>query len=217
MRLSEQLEEILESIWIAFENNRSECAKLSEIRNAPNAGMIKELLGKGIVQKCDESGIILTESGLRLARDAVRRHRLAERLLTDVLSVKDSDIHDTACQFEHHLHKGIDTNICILLGHPKVCPHGKPIPAGKCCEEGLKAAPSAVMPLAGLKPGQAGQIAYLYTTDPKQAQMLISMGIVPGVEISLLAGFPSYLIALGAGQFAVDKELAGKIYVRNGG
>lgn len=214
MIVSEQAEEILEALWIAREERGSDRISLSALREMPDHVTLKELIGTGIVERRGAEEILLTERGLHYARDAVRRHRLAERLLTDILSVKEDVLHETACQFEHHLHKGIDTNICTLLGHPKICPHGKPIPPGKCCERGMKVASPAVASLSDLRPGQGGHVAYLHTTDPKMAQMLISMGVVPGVVITLLAGFPSYLFQLGEAQFAIDREVAGEIHVR---
>ncbi|MBI2341518.1 MAG: metal-dependent transcriptional regulator [Deltaproteobacteria bacterium] len=216
MIVSEAAEEILEALWISYEEEKHETLSLSELRTAPEIHILKELLEAKIIEHPEKDKIKLTEKGLHHARDAVRRHRLAERLLTDVLAVKSSLIHDTACKFEHHLHKGIDSNVCTLLGHPKFCPHGKPIPPGNCCKEESKSALPAVSKLSTLGHGQDGHIAYLHTLDPKRAQMLISMGVVPGAPIKLLASFPSYLFKLGEGQYAVDSSIAGEIYVRLG-
>lgn len=214
MQLSEQMEEILEAVFIAREEKNTECLKLSWLREMPDAHMLKDLIELKILERCGTDGIKLTPKGLQLASDAVRRHRLAERLLTDVLAVRKEMIHETACQFEHHLHRGIDQNVCTLLGHPRTCPHGRPIPPGKCCSEQLKVAAQAVSPLAALKPGHGGCVAYLNTTDPKRAQMMLAMGLAPGARIKLLSSFPSLLFQLGETQFAVDKEIAREIYVR---
>ncbi|MFA4874216.1 MAG: metal-dependent transcriptional regulator [bacterium] len=215
MNLSEPAEEILEALWIAYEETNTKRLKLSALRVIPEIGVLLELIDAGIITHAHgDDAVTITERGLIEARDAIRRHRLSERLLTDILLVKRELIHETACQFEHHLHKGVDTNICTLLGHPKVCPHGRPIPPGECCEEGLSMTLPAVSPLAKLKPGDGGWVAYLHTTDPRRAQMLISMGVVPGVDITLLAGFPSFLFQIGEGQFAVDQQIAEQIYVR---
>jgi DtxR family Mn-dependent transcriptional regulator len=214
MIVSEAAEEILEALWIAHEEKGRDHLKLSELREMPDHATLQELLHAGIVERCGEEEVRLTEKGHRHASDAVRRHRLAERLLADLLDIKGEILHDTACGFEHHLHRGVDTCVCTLLGHPRVCPHGHPIPPGKCCEEGRKTAQQAISPLAKLRPGERGIVAYLHTTDPKRAQALLSMGVAPGAEIALLAGFPSYLFQIGEGQFAVDREIAGSIYVR---
>ena len=214
MQISEQMEEILEAAFIAREEKNTECLKLSWLRDMPDAHMLKDLIELKILERCGEDEIKMTDKGSQLASDAVRRHRLAERLLTDVLAVRKDMIHETACQFEHHLHRGIDQNVCTLLGHPKTCPHGRPIPPGKCCKEGTKIVTQAVSPLSVLKPGQGGIVAYLSTADPARAQMMLSMGVVPGAKLKLLSGFPSLLFQLGESQFAVDKEIAKEIYVR---
>lgn len=214
MQFSEPVEEVLEALWLAREDKNVNCLKLAWLKVIPETHVLKELIDAKIIKRCGIDEIEMTEKGLRFASDAVRRHRLAERLLTDVLQVRKELIHETACGFEHHLHRGIDANVCTLLGHPKACPHGKPIPPGRCCEEKAKIVSQAVAPLSSLRPGQKGHVAYLYTTDPKRAQMLLSMGMVPGSEIQLLASFPSLLFQLGEAQFAVDKEIAAGIYVR---
>jgi Mn-dependent DtxR family transcriptional regulator len=76
-----------------------------------------------------------TTEGRARARDVIRRHRLAERLFMDVLSIHDeNEIEASACKFEHILSPEVTDKMCVLLGHPKACPHGSPIPAGPCCQ-----------------------------------------------------------------------------------
>ncbi len=215
MNVSEEAEEILEILWIAYEETNSAHLRLSQLRTMPELPVLRELIDAGVLTHAHgDDFVTLTEHGMHEARDAIRRHRLSERLLTDILSVKKDLIHETACQFEHHLHRGVDTNICTLLGHPQVCPHGKPIPPGRCCEEGREMVARAIAPLASLKPGEHGEVVYLHTTDPRRAQMLVTMGVAPGTEITLLSGYPSYLFQIGEGQFAVDRQVAMEIHVR---
>jgi putative ABC transport system ATP-binding protein len=77
-----------------------------------------------------------TPAGRARARDVIRRHRLAERLFMDVLSIRDEDeIESSACKFEHILSPEVTDRMCTLLGHPNACPHGSPIPKGECCEQ----------------------------------------------------------------------------------
>ena len=82
----------------------------------------------------------LAEPAARRRRDLYdasgrgRAHRLAERLFTDVLSLRDEEaVESNACQFEHILSPELTDRICTFLGHPETCPHGSPIPRGKCC------------------------------------------------------------------------------------
>src|SRR5579871_4922329 len=76
----------------------------------------------------------LTPRGRQRAADIIRRHRLAERLFTDSLALdSETEIEQQACKFEHILSPEATDKICRFLGHPKTCPHGAPIPPGKCC------------------------------------------------------------------------------------
>lgn len=75
-----------------------------------------------------------TERGRERAENLVRRHRLAERLFTSVLQVNDrAEVEREACRFEHVLSEEATDHICTMLGHPETCPHGEPIPSGRCC------------------------------------------------------------------------------------
>jgi Mn-dependent DtxR family transcriptional regulator len=79
----------------------------------------------------------LTAKGRQRAADIIRRHRLAERLFTDSLAMdSETEIEQQACKFEHILSPEATDKICTFLGHPKTCPHGAPIPPGKCCDLG---------------------------------------------------------------------------------
>jgi DtxR family Mn-dependent transcriptional regulator len=156
----------------------------------------------------------LTEEGKQAGQSVVRRHRLAERLLQDVLAVGPGQIEEDACRFEHVLQDGVDDKVCILLGHPKSCPHGKSIPPGKCCEAARGDMIMEVRPLCDGKPESRGAVAYLATMDDRQVQKLVAMGILPGAEIKVIRNFPSYVFQIGYSQFAVDRPLAEVIYVR---
>lgn len=156
----------------------------------------------------------LTESGLSAAKAVVRRHRLAECLLRDVLAVGDDQLDQDACQFEHILRPGLDDKVCILLGHPATCPHGRPIPPGECCEKAKTDVIAEVRPLANAQVGDRGVIAYLSTRDQREVQKLMAIGVLPGVPVCLIRRFPSYVFQMGYSQFTVDRELAQKIVVR---
>jgi len=155
-----------------------------------------------------------TPQGRKEAEGAIRRHRLAERLLNDVLETKHNVLEENACKFEHLIYEGIDENICTLLGHPKVCPHGRPIPPGECCRRGKEIGEPIVATLADLNPGQRGRIAYILSHQSPEVQKLIAIGILPGTPIHLIQRYPSYVFEVGNTQYAVDKNIAIGIYVR---
>ena len=211
MEISEWAEEALETLWIASYEDGKDGLSIQDLgKKATN-----DLLKKDLVNQ-DGDLIKLTEAGLPKAESVVRRHRLAERLLTDVLgtSKEESVMHEKACKFEHLLDHGIDNNICTLLGHPKVCPHGKPIPPGICCVEEDTRVAKVISPLSQLTPGQSGKVAYIYAMQTRKLQKLMAMGILPGASITLLQSFPSYVFTTGETQFAIDRDIAEAIYVR---
>jgi DtxR family Mn-dependent transcriptional regulator len=155
----------------------------------------------------------LTDEGRVLGRDVVRRHRLAERLLADVLGVSDLHAEEDACAFEHILQHGLSEKICALLGHPETCPHGKPIPRGPCCELARSDAIREVRPICDGQAGATGVVVYLATRENREVQKMMAMGILPGTPIQVIQTFPSYVFQIGFSQFAVDRHLAEAIYV----
>ena len=219
MRVSEPAQELLEQLWIATEEEGQRGLRLP----APGAlsPEAEELIRQGFAKRStgpERDSLLLTASGRPQAMQAVRRHRLAERLLADVLSSSGAQLDAQACQLEHALFEGVDEAICTLLGHPSFCPHGKPIPPGPCCHEGRKSVDRLIAPLVELREGQHGTIAYLrmggVEDDPKQTQKLTAMGVLPGVPITLLRRSPSFVFEAGYSQFAVDESIAADIYVR---
>ena len=209
--LSEHAEEILEALAVQLEEQGKKPLDVGGFRDSP---AIEELVKLGFIRR-DADHIHLLDKGKTESQAALRRHRLAERLMVDVLDLKTHIVNEASCKFEHLLHEGLEDNVCTILGHPKVCPHGKPIPAGRCCQEkGKKGSMKFVSALSELEVKNKGEVAYLHAKDNSQMQKLMSIGVLPGMSISLLQKFPSYVLQLGQAQFAVDKELAASIYVR---
>jgi hypothetical protein len=89
---------------------------------------------------------VLTEQGYQKAKEVVRNHRLSERLLHDVLNLQSEEMERSACRYEHMLDTEAADSICILLGHPRTCPHGKCIPPGECCDAGETSLRPLVVP-----------------------------------------------------------------------
>ena len=206
-------EEILEGLYINIVENKKKAVSLLELKLTEESAEVKELVKKELVT-LKTGNLKLTKEGEPEARDVVRRHRLAERLLTDVFDMKGLCVHESACEFEHILHRGIDEQICRLLGHPRTCPDGSKIPEGKCCKEkGIKDT-RVISPLSLLKPGEKGKISYIQADDQAKLQTIMAMGVLPGMELSLLSNFPSYLFKLGNSQFAVDETIARQVFVR---
>lgn len=180
---------------------------------APEAAVLEELLRHHCVLRQDDH-LTLTRDGKQQGAYAVRRHRLAERLLQDVMAVHGRQVDEAACEFEHSLHHGVDEHICTLLGHPTTCPHGRPIPPGRCCRERKGSSSPAIAQLADMKDGEHGAIAYLSSSQAEIVQKLMALGALPGSPLWVIQTFPSFVFQVGQTQIAVDKALASDIYVR---
>lgn len=208
--LNDREEELLEALWGEIvEKKNHEC----DIRVLKDDESIKRLTDLDYVEVKDNQ-VRLTNKGKEEAKNCVRRHRLAERLMVDVLDIKRKLVHETSCKFEHLLHKGLDENVCILLGHPRTCPHGRPIPEGDCCRHAKKTLRKLIMPLSELELDAKARISHLETQDHGALQKIIAIGALPNTDIKLVQKFPSYVFQVGKSQFAIDKELASCIYVR---
>lgn len=210
MKISDRAEEILETLWAHTEQEKGELVDLGIAKADPEIDGLWKL---GYI-KLISNKVTLTEKGKSEGEKIVRRHRLAERLFADVLDIKKKLVHPLSCQFEHLLHEGVEDNICTLLGHPRTCPHGRPIPQGVCCREAKENAGKIVSPLNRLKVNQKGKVVYIHTKDNKKLQKLMAMGVLPGMTINLIQSFPSYVFQIGESQFAIDNELAESIFVR---
>ena len=208
IKLSEAAQEQLEQLWIISEENRA-----SLPIDAGLSGEYGELLELGLV-RLEGAQLALTTGGRQEAAMAIRRHRLAERLFSDVLVTDTALIDERACSLEHALFDGVDESICTLLGHPSVCPHGNPIPPGRCCQQGRAAVNSLITPLKDMKRGQVGRIAYLHMHDSHRLQKLMALGVLPGARIEVKQVYPSYVFTAEYSQFAVDEEIAGDIFIR---
>jgi DtxR family Mn-dependent transcriptional regulator len=209
MTFDESHQELLEQLWIAVEEDERGGLPVGEAE--PECA--NDLIRQGVADRVGGS-LILTPAGRPHAAQAVRRYRLAERLVADVLATERSQVDSQACRLEHGLLDGVDDAICTLLGHPQFCPHGKPIPPGDCCEQMRSSIRRLIAPLCDLQPGEGGQIAYLHMKDAGRPQKLMAMGVLPGVPIKLVRRFPSYVFEAGYSQFAVDEAIAGDIFVR---
>lgn len=214
MKLSDEAEEILETLWVSTEEEK-ENVYLDHLKVARDDPPVKELLNLGYIV-ISENEIQLAGRGGKEAKSIVRRHRLAERLMVDVLDLKKEMINEAACKFEHILYKEVEESVCTLLGHPKVCPHGKRIPQGRCCGKTKRAIYPIVSSLIELDAGQKGRIVYLHSKNDKELQKLMAMGILPGMPIQIIQKFPSYLLQIGQTQVAMDEEMAKDVYIRRG-
>ncbi len=209
VNISDGAQEILERYWI---ENREKGKEWSV--NIPGEEVAAGELIAADLAKRHHDALILTGKGWEEAKSCVRRHRLAECLLADVLAVKKDLVREIGCEFEHVLRKDVEENICTLLGHPSRCPHGRKIPEGNCCRDNKLNPKKIVVPLTDLDGSKKGKVAYIKGDKDEVINKLTAMGILPGSDIQLLQKTPAFLIKLGNSQFAIDKRMAEHIHVR---
>jgi DtxR family transcriptional regulator, Mn-dependent transcriptional regulator len=124
-------EEYCEAIWELKEDDvnviQARVAERLHVSRPAVSEMIKRMQSEGFVS-LDGTAINLTPDGVRLAEQVVRRHRLAERLLTDILGLSWAEAHIEAGKWEHVISEPVERAINRLLDNPTTCPHGNPIP-----------------------------------------------------------------------------------------
>ena len=208
------IEEALGVIWTSIQRGNDDFEEVSKtVKQGVDENIIDELLnGKYIVKEGNK--IKLTDAGEDLGKQLTRRHRLTERLLADVLDFNRQDIEKIACDLEHNLSTDLADSICTLLGHPKQCPHGNPIPEGNCCKNSSSKIESIVVPLSKVDIAEDVTLSYIVTTNHDYMHKLLSLGMVPGTKLKLHQKFPTYIVKVNETQIALDGEVANLIYVR---
>jgi DtxR family Mn-dependent transcriptional regulator len=213
--VDQDVEHLAEDLWTLGEEGRNSVEELRESTHARDKDRALERLVRLGLADIDGDKITLTRTGRSLAERQVRRHRLAEVLLSTVLDVQDDGtVEQTACVMEHVLGLSVTDSVCAFLGHPKFCPHGKPIPAGRCCQTFSEVVEPLVHPLTSLPVGEAGRIVHIVPSDPHRLVRLSTLGVVPGAEIRLRQKQPATVIGLGETTVALDPAIAREIYVK---
>jgi DtxR family transcriptional regulator, Mn-dependent transcriptional regulator len=130
--LSATVEEYLETIYnMSAEDEVVIGARLAEKFHvsAPTVTeMLKRLVRDGYIEMDSKRQVILTEAGLQAAEAVLRRHRLTERFLVDMLGMQWHQVHEEACRLEHFISGAVEDRVISSLNNPTTCPHGNPIP-----------------------------------------------------------------------------------------
>lgn len=212
------IEEYLEAIYtMVSEGDAPIGARLAE-RLGVSAPTVTDTLHRmrkqGLVELGTGKEISLTDHGRELAESLIRRHRLSERWLTDVLGLDWSRAHEEACKLEHAISAEVEERLSDSLGRPTTCPHGNPIP-GAALE-----AEAGLMTLDHVAAGTrviVERISESAERDVLLLQYLQRRGIQPGSELFVEEVVPAEgPIVLRAQQMtaALGKDAASKIWVR---
>lgn len=181
------VEECLESIYkLQARGVRVIGARLAEDLgvSAPTVTeLLRRLCRQGLAEIGPERQVGLTEAGLVEAESLIRRHRLSERLLTDILGMSWTQAHDEACRLEHAISPEVEKKLAAALSYPTTCPHGNPIP-------GLSADGARLTRLSEFQDGAAGVVRRIDAEDEEFLEYVQGLGLVPGAHVEVVSRAP---------------------------
>jgi DtxR family Mn-dependent transcriptional regulator len=211
---AERVDELLELIWTMREKGVSDLDRLLETTPDVEANHILRLMIKDDLFNVDGNRVVLKERGEEKARQIIRRHRLTERLLSEIFEMSEEEVEEEACKLEHILSPGVTESVCTFLGHPPTCIHGKPIPRGECCAKFKKEMKPLVIPLEDLGLGEEGRIVFIAPKSHQRLDRLSTLGIVPGSIVRMHQKNPSHVLQIGETTLALDRDITKDIYVK---
>ena len=205
-------EEYCEAVFELHEDDveviQARIAERLGVSRPAGSEMIHRMASQGLVEV--DGTIRLTAAGTRLAEQVVRRHRLAERFLTDMLGLSWADAHEEAGRWQHVLSDKVETAIVRLLDNPTTCPHGNPIPGSGYRQR-------ETVPLATLSVGDVFTVTRIpeeLEFTPGLLEFLEDNAILPGREGTLTAQSPDGTVTvqiddrvIGIGAFAGNRIL----------
>jgi DtxR family Mn-dependent transcriptional regulator len=173
---------------------------------------VNRLVDHGYAELLDDRSLRLTAEGRQIATSIVRRHRLAERLLVDVIGLEWEKVHKEADRWEHAISADVEEKLVQLLGDPATCPHGNPIPGSAHKVEG-----PASLPLTQLEPGPVvvRRISEKVEIDEDAIKFLAGAELTPGSNAVVIStGSEGVRVTTdAAGEQTVPRKLAQLIYV----
>ncbi len=174
-----------------------------------SAPTVHEMVGRlerdGYITRSSDKAISFTESGLDHAEGVVRRHRLIERFLTDVLGIPWDEVHEEAERLEHAMSPVLEERMLAAIGDAKTCPHGHPIVGGARLEG---------VPLADVKEGATVTILRFENEAEDLLHYLKDAGIEPGLKGTLASSTPEEItIATDGGELTVTFSVAETVSV----
>ncbi len=171
---------------------------------------VKRLADRGFVDHRPYQGVTFTPLGQQTAISAIRRHRIVERFLADMLGYAWNQADKLAIGFEHELPDEVLERLYVALHRPDTCPHGFPIPTSLGAD--LPATPD----LYALEPGEVAEVALSGSTDPELVTFLGTLGLVPGVEVVVLEKHPfdgPLVVTVDGQDRTLGEKVARQIYV----
>jgi DtxR family Mn-dependent transcriptional regulator len=193
-------------------------AKTTELANymgvspASVTEMLKALANDGYLDYERYKGATLTDKGMHHARKLRKKHQIMERFLMDILDVDSDTAHEEACRLEHALSEESMTRLCRMVGTPV----DEDCDGCECPCEAATHGKAGRRPLDRMDAGETGTISHLKSDDSEQVRNLISMGFVPGRQITVESRVSEKgprIVSVGECIIALDARLASAIRV----
>ncbi|MFH8771118.1 metal-dependent transcriptional regulator [Streptomyces sp. NPDC017958] len=176
----------------------------------------------GLVSVAGDRHLELTDAGRHLATRVMRKHRLAECLLVDVIGLEWEQVHAEACRWEHVMSEAVERRILKLLRHPRQSPYGNPIPGLEELGEKSTVEPfldESIVSLSDLKPGPNGanvvvrRIGEPIQTDPQLMRTLWHAGVRPGAAASVTSLPGGVMVGSGGEAAELPTQSAAHVFV----
>ncbi len=182
-----------------------------DVSGPASVRMVRRMHKAGLVDHLPYKGIQLTPVGKKVALLNIRRHRLVERFLVDVLKFGWDEVHQEADHMQKGINQIIEDRIDQLMDYPTTCPHGDPIPT----RDGVMPEFNDI-PLNVVAPGNTGKITRVKTRESKKLQYLAQIGLVPGVPFALVNRAPfngPLRLKIDRDEQIIGSELAAALWV----
>ena len=207
----EYLETILEIEEEGIVPIRARLVERLGLSAAAVSEQVNRLVEQGYAELRGDRTLVLTESGRALAISIVRRHRLAERLLLDVIGLEWEKVHREADRWEHAISADVEEKLVELLGDPATCPHGNPIPGSAHRGE---VAQSVVLTQALPGRVRVARISEKVEMDDDALKLLAGARLIPGSEASVVSSGPDgVVLETEAGERTLPAALASLMFV----
>ena len=213
--LSKSERETLKALYrLTVDGNSAHTGALAEalgVSPGTATATVKRLAERGLLHHRLYRGVELTGTGRRAAVAAIRRHRIVERFLADMLGYAWNQADRLATSFEHELPQEVEDRLYVALDRPSSCPHGFPIPDPEMGEI------PALPPLYDLEPGDVAVVAVPGSTHPEVVEFLDDLGLRPGVRVEICEKHPfdgPLVVRVEGKDRTLGEKIARQIFVR---
>ncbi|RAQ98166.1 metal-dependent transcriptional regulator [Thermogemmatispora tikiterensis] len=226
--VSQTVEEYLETIYnMSMEGEIVIGARLAQkfgVAPPTVTETLKRLVRDGYVEMDSKRQVRLTEAGYQIAESVLRRHRLAERFLVDLLGMEWHQVHEEACRLEHVISGKFEEQVILNLKQPTTCPHGNPIP-GLVPNARTYLSDCGAVRLSTLAPGETATILLISEVVEDESALILYLhqrGLTPGTRLTVVSqgrklnpddSEESVVLMVDGREVTIMKSVAPKIWV----